>query len=105
MGLLAWITLLPLFGAGLCMLVPREEEAIHRGIGLLTAIVTFAVSLLILPDFDSAQAGFQLRARACPVAAAARPNRMIVIPTNGIGSVPRISLNARPPDRRCGSRD
>jgi hypothetical protein len=34
MGLLAWITLLPLFGAGLVMLVPREEEAIHRGLGL-----------------------------------------------------------------------
>src|SRR5678815_771653 len=61
MGLLAWITLLPLFGAGLCMLVPREEESIHRGIGLLTAIVTLVVSLLILPDFDSAQAGFQLQ--------------------------------------------
>ena len=60
MGLLAWITLLPLFGAALVMLVPREEEAIHRGIGLLTAIVTFVVSLLILPDFDAAQAGFQL---------------------------------------------
>ena len=61
MGVLAWITLLPLFGAGLCMLVPREEESIHRGIGLLTAIVTLVVSLLILPDFDSAQAGFQLQ--------------------------------------------
>ena len=34
MGLLAWITLLPLFGACLVMLVPREEEAIHRGLGL-----------------------------------------------------------------------
>jgi NADH-quinone oxidoreductase subunit M len=60
MGLLAWITLLPLFGAGLVMLVPREEEAIHRGLGLLTALVTFVVSLLILPDFDANQAGFQL---------------------------------------------
>ena len=60
MGLLAWVTLLPLFGAGLVMLVPREEEAIHRGLGLLTALVTFAVSLMILPDFDAGQAGFQL---------------------------------------------
>ena len=42
------------------MLVPRDEEAIHRGLGLLTAIVTFVVSLLILPDFDASQAGFQL---------------------------------------------
>jgi NADH-quinone oxidoreductase subunit M len=60
MGLLAWITLLPLFGAGLVMLVPREEEAIHRGLGLLTALVTFVVSLLVLPEFDANQAGFQL---------------------------------------------
>jgi NADH-quinone oxidoreductase subunit M len=60
MGVLGWITLLPLFGAGLVMLVPRDEEAIHRGLGLTTAIVTFLVSLLILPDFDAQQAGFQL---------------------------------------------
>jgi NADH-quinone oxidoreductase subunit M len=61
MGVLAWITLLPLFGAGLVMLIPREEEAIHRGLGLLFALVTFAISLLILPDFDASQAGFQLQ--------------------------------------------
>jgi NADH-quinone oxidoreductase subunit M len=61
MGVLAWITLLPLFGAGLVMLIPREEEAIHRGLGLFTAIVTFLASLLILVDFDAAQAGFQLQ--------------------------------------------
>jgi len=60
MGLLAWITLLPLFGAGLVMLVPREEEALHRGLGLLFTLATFFVSLLILPDFDATKAGFQL---------------------------------------------
>jgi NADH-quinone oxidoreductase subunit M len=60
MGVLGWVTLLPLAGAILVMLVPREEEAIHRGLGLLTAIVTFAVSLLILSGFDAGQAGFQL---------------------------------------------
>ncbi len=59
-GLLGWITLLPLFGAALVMLVPREEESIHRGLGLLTTIVTFLVSLLIFADYDPAQAGFQL---------------------------------------------
>ena len=47
-GLLGWITLLPLFGAGLIALVPRQEESIHRGLGLFTAIVTFVVSLLVL---------------------------------------------------------
>jgi NADH-quinone oxidoreductase subunit M len=60
MGLLGWVTLLPLFGALLVMLVPREEEAIHRGLGLLTSLVTFAVSILIVTGFDSSQSGFQL---------------------------------------------
>ena len=60
LGLLGWITLLPLFGAGLIALVPREEESIHRGLGLFTAIVTFVVSLLILAGYDPAQPGFQL---------------------------------------------
>jgi NADH-quinone oxidoreductase subunit M len=59
-NLLAWITLLPLAGAALAMVVPKEEEAVHRAIGLCTALATFFVSLLILPAFDSAQAGFQL---------------------------------------------
>ena len=60
MGILTWITLLPLAGAALSMLVPREEEAIHRGIGLGTAIVTFLASLFILSDFDASKAGFQM---------------------------------------------
>ena len=60
MGILAWTTLLPILGAVLVALIPKEEEAIHRGIGFLVALVTFLVSLLILGDFDSAQAGFQL---------------------------------------------
>jgi len=60
MNVLVWITLLPLFGAALTMLVPREEESIHRGLGIATAIATFLVSLFILPEFDAAKAGFQL---------------------------------------------
>jgi NADH-quinone oxidoreductase subunit M len=60
MGILAWITLIPLIGAALIMLVPKDEEAIARGVGLTIAITTFLVSLLILGDFDSAKAGFQL---------------------------------------------
>jgi NADH-quinone oxidoreductase subunit M len=60
MGVLGWITLLPLFGALLVMLVPRDEEAIHRGLGFTTALVTFLVSLLLLPGFDAGHAGFQM---------------------------------------------
>jgi NADH-quinone oxidoreductase subunit M len=60
MGLLGWITLLPLFGALLVMLVPRDEESIHRGLGFLTSLVTFLVSLMLLSGFESSQAGFQM---------------------------------------------
>jgi len=60
MNVLVWITLLPLFGAALTMLVPRDEESIHRGLGIGTAIATFFLSLFILPDFDASKAGFQL---------------------------------------------
>src|SRR2546429_9013978 len=60
MGVLAWITLLPLAGAALVMLVPKEEEAIHRALGLAASLATFLVSLLILGDFDAAKGGFQL---------------------------------------------
>jgi NADH-quinone oxidoreductase subunit M len=59
-NLLAWITLLPIAGAVLVMLVPRDEESIHWGLGLGTTIVTFLVSLLMLAGFDGSQAGFQL---------------------------------------------
>jgi NADH-quinone oxidoreductase subunit M len=59
LGILGWTTLIPLIGAVLVMMVPKEEESIHRGVGLVTALVALAASLLILPGFDAAQAGFQ----------------------------------------------
>ena len=60
MGILAWTTLLPILGAILVALVPKEEESIHRGIGFLVSLVTFLVSLLILADFQTAEAGMQM---------------------------------------------
>jgi NADH-quinone oxidoreductase subunit M len=60
MGLLALVTLLPLGGAALSMLIAREEKAIHWAIGLGTMIVTFFASLFILGDFDATKAGFQM---------------------------------------------
>jgi NADH-quinone oxidoreductase subunit M len=42
------------------MLVPKDEESIHRGIGLTAALVTFVTSLFILPEFEGGQGGFQL---------------------------------------------
>jgi NADH-quinone oxidoreductase subunit M len=63
MGILGWITLLPLAGAALVMLVPKDEEAIARGVGLTISIATFLVSLLILGEFDAGKAGFQLEVK------------------------------------------
>jgi NADH-quinone oxidoreductase subunit M len=60
MGILGWTTLLPLLGAILVMLVPKEEESIHRGIGFITGLATFVVSLFMLGEFDPQAAGFQL---------------------------------------------
>lgn len=48
------VTLLPLLGALLCLLVPNEEGGLQRGIGFGTSLVTFFASLFILSDFDPA---------------------------------------------------
>ena len=66
-SLLAWVTLLPLLGAILVMVIPKEEEALHRGVGLAVAIATFVMSLFVLTDFESSIAGFQLVVMGCEV--------------------------------------
>jgi NADH-quinone oxidoreductase subunit M len=61
--LLSLVTFLPLVGAAFIMMI-RGEAAIvaqnARAVALWTALVTFALSLLILANFDNSQAGFQL---------------------------------------------
>jgi NADH-quinone oxidoreductase subunit M len=59
-ALLPAILFLPLGGAVLLMLIPREQKALHRGIGFAVALATFGVSLLILPAFKSGVTDFQL---------------------------------------------
>src|SRR5262249_37371155 len=54
------IVLLPLAGALLAVLMPREEVGVARAIGLSTSAVTFLVSLGLLAGFDPQHAGFQL---------------------------------------------
>ncbi len=62
--LLSLITFLPLVGAALILLFVRGEDKVAAksagAIALLTSLVAFAVSLLILRDFDPANTGFQL---------------------------------------------
>ncbi len=51
---------LPLVGAILVMLLPREEEGTIRAVGFGISCVTFLVSLLTLAFFDYKSGGYQL---------------------------------------------
>jgi NADH-quinone oxidoreductase subunit M len=51
---------LPLVGAILVMLTPREEEGLARALGFGTSLVTFGVSLVMLAYFDYTAATYQL---------------------------------------------
>jgi NADH-quinone oxidoreductase subunit M len=59
--ILTIVTFLPLVGALAIAFVPRQRLGLIRGLALLTALATFAVSLLLLVDFAPVQAGFQYR--------------------------------------------
>ncbi len=50
---------LPILGAIWIMLIPREEESLHRGFGLAFSIATFLASLILLPTFKTADPGYQ----------------------------------------------
>ena len=53
--ILTLTTLVPLFGALLCLLIPREEEGLLRGLAFTVSLATFAISLFMLGDFQPAQ--------------------------------------------------
>jgi NADH-quinone oxidoreductase subunit M len=59
-ALLSIVVFLPLFGALVVMLLPRDEEGLCRQTGLVVAIITFLVSVGIPVAFDPGVAGFQL---------------------------------------------
>jgi NADH-quinone oxidoreductase subunit M len=54
-GLLAIVVLLPVAAAAALLAVPREEEGLHRGVGFATTLITFGLSLLLLPGFRPAE--------------------------------------------------
>jgi NADH-quinone oxidoreductase subunit M len=58
--LLSLIIFLPLFGALVVMLLPRDEEGLCRGTGLAVSVVTFLVSLGVPWAFAPGVGGFQL---------------------------------------------
>ncbi len=60
MGLLGAVTLLPLLGALVVGLLPREPVRGVQRAALAFALAPFLVSLLLLPAFDAQAQGFQL---------------------------------------------
>ncbi|MEZ5861859.1 MAG: NADH-quinone oxidoreductase subunit M [Geminicoccaceae bacterium] len=61
--LLSLVTFLPLVGAAFILLIRGDTAVVaqnSRSVALWTALVTFLLSLLVLGNFDSSQAGFQL---------------------------------------------
>ncbi len=50
---------LPIMGVICLMLIPKEEEWLHRGFGLAFATLTFLVSLALLVGFDYKNGGYQ----------------------------------------------
>lgn len=61
--LLSTITFLPLLGAVFILLIRGDEKTVAdnaRSVALWTSIVTFALSVLMLQDFDTSIVGFQL---------------------------------------------
>jgi NADH-quinone oxidoreductase subunit M len=55
--ILTLITFLPFLGALVCLLVPREEASLQRGVALTFTTLTFFASLAILTGFDARPAG------------------------------------------------
>src|SRR5207249_859771 len=58
--LLSWTLWIPLGGAILLALVPRERGGLIRGWALLVTLGTLGTSLAVLAYFDKSQAGFQM---------------------------------------------
>jgi NADH-quinone oxidoreductase subunit M len=59
-ALLPALLAVPLVGAILLMLLPKEEAGLSRGVALGVSLVTFAVSLVILVPYDTDQSSMQM---------------------------------------------
>ena len=65
--LLSLVTFLPLVGAAFIIFIRGDAAVVAqnaRSVALWTSLVTFALSLMILAQFDNSQAGFQLVEKA-----------------------------------------
>ncbi len=65
--ILSMITFLPLFGVGFLLLMRGNEETLAkngRAVGLLTSLVTFFLSLLLVVGFDNSSSEYQFVEKA-----------------------------------------
>ncbi|MCC7229886.1 MAG: NADH-quinone oxidoreductase subunit M [Fimbriimonadaceae bacterium] len=60
LGLLSLIVFTPLMGALLLMLIPKEQEKLHRYAALGVSVLTFAFSLMLLKEFNGQTFHFQM---------------------------------------------
>ncbi len=61
--LLTITVFLPLFGGLVVLLIPKENEHLMKRVALVTAVLTFLVSLWLLGPFEIGKAGMQLEER------------------------------------------
>ncbi|MCX7801031.1 MAG: NADH-quinone oxidoreductase subunit M [Fimbriimonadales bacterium] len=59
-GVLSLLVFLPLLGAALVLLTPREAAGLHRVLALATTVATFLVSLWVFAGFQGATYHFQM---------------------------------------------
>ena len=60
------VTFLPLAGALVMMLLPKEEEQLHKAIALLTSLATLAVGVFVFLQFDYGNGHFQFLVDQAP---------------------------------------
>ena len=69
--ILSTVTFLPLVGVVFVLMIRGDEAQVAanaRHVALWTSVVTFALSILLIVDFDTSTAAFQFveRVRGCP---------------------------------------
>ena len=68
-GILNLVLFLPLIGAALLVVVPRENGALVRGVSLAAMVVQLALTAWLYARFDSTVAGLQFETRLPWIAA------------------------------------
>ena len=57
--ILSAIVFLPLVGAAFVLFVPREDKRLHKYIALMTCLITFVLSCVLVARFDASNTGMQ----------------------------------------------